>query len=110
MEWQDVWVHQAGCNVDLPQKSLRSHERRELGSEDFDGDSPVMPEIVSECDHRHSTGAELTLYLITAGHRPSQSYHGRLRITHLSGFRWRDRGRKRRALDSLDQRDCLGSG
>jgi hypothetical protein len=53
--------------VDLGEKPLATHRRRDLRVKDLDRDTPVVPEIVGEVDRSHPARADLTLEAVTTG-------------------------------------------
>ena len=81
--------------ADLGEKPLGGEGRRELAFEHFDGDRPVVLEIVGEIHTRHPALADLSLDAIALGefsgklagsrfHGAKVSHIGRCRMTFVS--------------------------
>ncbi len=58
---------QVGGDFDLLEEPLRAQDRRELRSQDLDGDLPAVLTVSSEIDRRHAAAAELPLDRVPIG-------------------------------------------
>ena len=67
VEWEDVGVMQSGGDLDLPEKSLRPQDPRQLGTQHLDGHPPVVLEILGEVDRGHAALAQLALKPVAVG-------------------------------------------
>jgi hypothetical protein len=62
-----VRVLQIRGDLDFLQEALRAERFRELWFEHFEGNLPVVPQILREVDRGHATFAELPLDVVAAG-------------------------------------------
>jgi hypothetical protein len=76
VERQDVGVVEAGRDLDLSQKPLRSEQGGELWLYDLDGDVAVVLQVFREVDGRHAAAAQLALDPVAAGQRGAQLFEG----------------------------------
>ena len=53
-------------HLDLAQETLGTDLRRNIGTQDFDGDRALVAQVPREKYHRHSTLAEGSLYFVAA--------------------------------------------
>jgi hypothetical protein len=56
-----VRMRELGGGLDLAQEAVGAQRNRQLGTEDLDGDRPVMLEIAGEIDRGHPALAQLAL-------------------------------------------------
>ena len=54
-------MRQAGADLDFAQEALRSKGCRELGTEHFNRDVPIVLVVTGEIDEGHAAAAEFTL-------------------------------------------------
>src|SRR5688500_9319974 len=52
------------CDADLGQEAFYAEYGAELGVEELEGDGAIVPDVAGEVDRRHSSGADLPLYVI----------------------------------------------
>jgi hypothetical protein len=78
MQWQDVRMHQARGDIDLPKKALWSHERGEFRAKNLDRHSAMVPQVMSQRNHGHGARPELTLDLVALSYSPGQPSNGRV--------------------------------
>ena len=58
---------QPGGGLDLPEEALGSERSGELGTQDLEGDGPIVSQVVGQVDGRHAPAAELTFDAIAIG-------------------------------------------
>ena len=66
-QWQNVRVLEVGGGSDLGQEAGRPDHGGQLPAEDFEGDAPLVAEVVGEVDRRHTPLAELPLDAVAVG-------------------------------------------
>ena len=54
-----------GGGLDLSEKPVGTNDRSKLGSQDLQGDVPVVSEVASQVDRGRASGADLTLDGVT---------------------------------------------
>ena len=73
---QDVGMMQPGGDVDLEQKPLRPHRRRQLGTQHLHRHVAMVLQVLGEVDRGHAAGAALALEAIAAPQRPRHALEG----------------------------------
>src|SRR3954468_22845738 len=68
-ERQQVWVLKLCHHPDLAQEAVRANNCRELRLQDLYRDAPIVLEVASGEDIRHSSATDLTLDGVAAGKR-----------------------------------------
>jgi hypothetical protein len=59
-----VWVLEAGGDLDLPKKALRTERGGELMAQQLDGNESAVLEVPSKVDGGHATATQLSLYSV----------------------------------------------
>ena len=67
VEWEDVRMTETGGGLDLAQEPFWAERSGDLWLEDFDGDLPMMLEVLGQVDRGHSAATELALDGIAIG-------------------------------------------
>jgi hypothetical protein len=67
MEREDVRVLQPGGDLDFAQEAFGAEGGREVGSQDFDRDLPVVSQVFGDVDGRHAADAEFPLDAVPTG-------------------------------------------
>ena len=68
-----MWVLEASAEPDLAKEAIGSQCLRQFGVEDFEGDGPVVAEVVGEIDSGHSTASQLTLEGVAIAQRVARA-------------------------------------
>jgi hypothetical protein len=68
-ERQDVRMAELGDELDLPEETLRSQARRQLGMDHLQCDRPVLTAVVGQVHRGHAAPAQLALYSVPVGQR-----------------------------------------
>ena len=76
VEREDVRVLEIGGGLDLGEKPLGTDDGGELRSQDLDGDSAVVPEVLGQVDCRHAARAELALDAVAVGQGGGETSDG----------------------------------